>query len=124
LSGAPILGILGVVSPNPRKFRHPQPQPRSAIAQVGGNKGLAGRTDLDLELSNSCARRITNAILYDNPAISLSRLLTKHEASCGHAKALARLEAAVAGGVAPPPPQTAATPSGAADRPATWMPSW
>lgn len=66
-------------------------QLRSAIAQVGGKKELTGRTDIEIEISNQCARLIANAILYYNSAI-LSRLLTKYEAS-GHAKALALIKA-------------------------------
>jgi TnpA family transposase len=60
-------------------------QLRSAIAQVGGKKELTGRTDIEIEISNQCARLIANAIIYYNSAI-LSRL-TKYEAS-GNAKAL------------------------------------
>ena len=55
-------------------------QLRSAIAQVGGKKELTGRTDLEIEISNQCARLVANAIVYYNSAI-LSRLLTKCEAS-------------------------------------------
>jgi TnpA family transposase len=55
-------------------------QLRSAIAQVGGKKELTGRTDIEIEISNQCARLIANAIIYYNSAI-LSRLLTKYEAS-------------------------------------------
>ncbi len=55
-------------------------QLRSAIAQVGGKKELTGRTDIETEISNQCARLIANAIIYYNSAI-LSRLLTKYEAS-------------------------------------------
>ena len=62
-------------------------QLRSAIAQVGGKKKLTGRTDLEIEISNQCARLIANAIIYYNSA-SLSRLLEKYEAS-GNEKALA-----------------------------------
>lgn len=62
-------------------------QLRSTIAQVGGKKELTGRTDIEIEISNQCARLIANAIIYYNSAI-LSRLLTKFEAA-GHAKALA-----------------------------------
>lgn len=62
-------------------------QLRSAIAQVGGKKELTGRTDIEIEISNQCARLIANAIIYYNSAI-LSRLLTKYEAA-GSAKALA-----------------------------------
>jgi hypothetical protein len=55
-------------------------QRRSAIAPVGGKKELAGRTDIELEISNQCGRLIANAIIYRNSAI-LSRLLTWYEAS-------------------------------------------
>ena len=63
-------------------------QLRGAIAQVGGKKELTGRTDIEIEIeiSNQCARLIANAVIYYNSAI-LSRLLTKYEAS-GNAKAL------------------------------------
>lgn len=61
-------------------------QLRSAIAQVGGKKELTGRTDIEIEISNQCARLIANALIYYNSAI-LSRLLLKYEAS-GNAKAL------------------------------------
>jgi hypothetical protein len=82
--------LFGGVSPNPRKFRHPDSSYARAIAQVGGNKELTGRTDIEIEISNPCARLIANAILYYNSAI-LSRLLTKYEAS-GNAKALALIK--------------------------------
>ena len=62
-------------------------QLRSAIAQVGGKKELTGRTDVEIEISNQCARLMANAIIYYNSAI-LSRLLEKCEAS-GHAKVVA-----------------------------------
>jgi len=62
-------------------------QLRSAIAQVGGKKELTGRTAIEIEISNQCARLIANAIIYYNSAI-LSRLLTKFDAS-GNTKALA-----------------------------------
>jgi hypothetical protein len=55
-------------------------QLRSAIAQVGGKKELTGRTDIEIEISNQCARLIANAIIFYNSAI-LSRLLTKCEAA-------------------------------------------
>ena len=48
---------------------------------------MTGRTDIEIEISNQCARMIANAIIFYNSAI-LSRLLTKYEAS-GNAKALA-----------------------------------
>ena len=62
-------------------------QLRSAIAQVGGKKELSGRTDLDIEISNQCARLIANAIVFYNSAI-LSRLLTQCAAT-GNEAALA-----------------------------------
>jgi TnpA family transposase len=62
-------------------------QLRSTIAQVGGKKELTGRTDIEIEISNQCARLIANAVIYYNSAI-LSRLLTKYETS-GNTKALA-----------------------------------
>jgi len=52
-----------------------------------GKKELTGRTDLDIEISNQCARLIANAIVYYNSAI-LSRLLTTDKAS-GNEMALA-----------------------------------
>jgi TnpA family transposase len=55
-------------------------QLRSAIAQVGGKKELTGRTDIEIEISNQCARLIANTIVYYNSAI-LSRLLEHCEAS-------------------------------------------
>ena len=55
-------------------------QLRSAIAQVGGKKELTGRTDIEIEISNQCARLIANTIVYYNSAI-LSRLLENCEAS-------------------------------------------
>ena len=61
-------------------------QLRSAIAQVGGKKELTGRTDIEIEISNQCARLIANAIIYYNSAI-LSHLLTKYEMS-GNTKAV------------------------------------
>ncbi len=65
-------------------------QLRSTIAQVGGKKELTGRTDIEIEISNQCARLIANVIIYYNSAI-LSRLLARHEAS-GNAKALAMIK--------------------------------
>src|SRR5674476_524822 len=41
-------------------------QLRSAIAQVGDKKELTGRTDIEIEISNQCARLIANAIIYYN----------------------------------------------------------
>lgn len=51
------------------------------MAQASGKKGLAERTDIEIEISNQCSKLIANAII-------LSRLLTKYEAS-ENAKALA-----------------------------------
>ena len=65
-------------------------QLRAAIAQVGGKKELTGRTDIEIQISNQCARLIANAIIYYNSAI-LSRLLTKCEAS-SNAKVLALIK--------------------------------
>ena len=62
-------------------------QLRAAISKVGGKKELTGRTDIEIEISNQCARLIANAIIYYNSAI-LSKLLTQYEAK-GNAKALA-----------------------------------
>jgi TnpA family transposase len=62
-------------------------QLRGAIAQVGGKKELTGRTDIEIEISNQCARLIANAVIFYNSAI-LSRRLTKYEAS-GNTKVLA-----------------------------------
>lgn len=65
-------------------------QLRSAIAQVGGKKELTGRTDIEIEISNQCARLIANAVIYYNSAI-LSKLLTKYEAT-GNTSALALIK--------------------------------
>ena len=43
-------------------------QLRAAIAQIGGKKELTGRTDIEIEISNQCARLIANAIIYYNSA--------------------------------------------------------
>jgi TnpA family transposase len=53
-------------------------QLRSAIAQVGGKKELSGKTDIEIDISNQCARLIANAVIYYNSAI-LSRLLGKYD---------------------------------------------
>jgi len=58
--------------------------------QVGGKKELTGRTDIEIEISNQCARLIANAIIYYNSAI-LPRLVAKYEAS-GNTKALALIK--------------------------------
>ena len=65
-------------------------QLRAAIAQVGGKKELTGKTDIEIEISNQCARLIANAIIYYNSAI-LSRLLTRYGPSPG-VKALAMIK--------------------------------
>ncbi|OXC79477.1 Mobile element protein [Caballeronia sordidicola] len=49
-------------------------QLRSTIAQVGGKKELTGRTDIEIEISNQCARLIANTIIYYNSAILSHRL--------------------------------------------------
>ncbi|OPD99722.1 hypothetical protein APA08_28980, partial [Pseudomonas aeruginosa] len=41
---------------------------------------MTGRTDIEIEISNQCARLIGNAIIFYNSAI-LSLLLTKYEAA-------------------------------------------
>ena len=61
--------------------------PFLAAAKSGGI--TTGRTDIEIEISNQCARLIANAIIYYNSAI-LSKLLTKVEAS-GNTKAMARI---------------------------------
>lgn len=43
-------------------------QLRSTIAQVGGKKELTGRTDIEVEISNQCARLIANAVIFYNSA--------------------------------------------------------
>jgi TnpA family transposase len=65
-------------------------QLRAAIAQVGGKKELTGKTDIEIEISNQCARLIANAIIYYNSAI-LSRLLAKYGTSPS-GKALAMIK--------------------------------
>ncbi len=57
------------------------------MPEVGGKKELTGRTDIEIEISNQCARLIANTIIFYNSAI-LSRLVTKYEAA-GNSKALA-----------------------------------
>ena len=47
-------------------------QLRSTIAQVGGKKELTGRTDIEIEISNQCARLIANAVIFYNSAILLA----------------------------------------------------
>lgn len=39
-------------------------QLRSAIARVGGKKEPTGHTDLEIEISNQCARLVANAIVF------------------------------------------------------------
>ncbi len=48
---------------------------------------MTGRTDIEMEISNQCARLIGSAIIYYNSAI-MSRLLAKYETD-GNAKAVA-----------------------------------
>lgn len=55
-------------------------QLRSAIAQVGGRKQLAGRTDLDMAISNQCARLIANVVIAYN-SVLLSKLLERYRAT-------------------------------------------
>lgn len=54
-------------------------QLRAAVANVGGNKELTGKNDIETDISNQCGRLISNAIVYYNSAI-LSRLLERLEA--------------------------------------------
>ena len=61
-----------------------------AVAQVGGKKELTGKTDIEIEISNQCARLIANAIIYYNSAI-LSRLLARYGTSPS-VKALAMIK--------------------------------
>lgn len=65
-------------------------QLRSAIAQVGGRKQLAGRTDLDMAISNQCARLIANVIIAYN-SVLLSKLLERYQAA-GNQKAIQLLQ--------------------------------
>jgi TnpA family transposase len=44
-------------------------QLRSTVAPVGEKKELTRRTDIEIEISNQCARLIANAIIYYNSAI-------------------------------------------------------
>lgn len=55
-------------------------QLRSVIAQVGGRKQLAGRTDLDMAISNQCARLIANVVIAYN-SVLLSKLLERYQAA-------------------------------------------
>jgi TnpA family transposase len=61
-----------------------------AIAQVGGKKELTGRTDIEIETSNQCARLIADSIIYYNSAI-LSRLV-ENVGGSGNTKALALIK--------------------------------
>ena len=65
-------------------------QLRSAIAQVGGRKQLTGRTDIDMAISNQCARLIANVIIAYNSVV-LSKLLERYQAA-GDQKAIQRLQ--------------------------------
>ena len=65
-------------------------QLRSAIAQVGGRKQLAGRTDLDMAISNQCARLIANVIIAYN-SVLLSKLLERYQ-DAGNQKAIQLLQ--------------------------------
>jgi len=61
-------------------------QLRSTIAQVNGKKELAGRTDLDVAISNHCGRLVANVVIAYNSML-LSGLLSRHLAT-GNEKAL------------------------------------
>jgi len=54
-------------------------QLRSFISQVSGKKQLIGRTDLDVAISNQCARLIANVVIAYN-SIMLSILIDKYNA--------------------------------------------
>jgi TnpA family transposase len=73
-------------------------QLRSAIAQVGGKKELTGKTDIEIEISNQCARLIANTVIYYNSAI-LSRLLGKYGGQNFKALALIKKNSPVGPGV-------------------------
>lgn len=64
---------------------------RLRLGHVDADGCHLGRTDLELEISNQCARLIANAVIYYNSAI-LSGLLVKYEAS-GNEKALGLIKA-------------------------------
>jgi len=53
---------------------------RSVIAQVGGEKQLTGRTDLDIAISNQCGRLIANVIIAYN-SILLTTLLLRYRST-------------------------------------------
>ena|GEM_PF-2638174 len=80
-------------------------QLRAVIAQIGGKKELTGRTDLEIEISNQCARLVGNAIVFYNSAILLL-LLTKYKA-CGNEKDARAHHFDIAGSLAAHPPQRA-----------------
>jgi len=61
-------------------------QLHSTIAQVNGKKELAGRTDLEVDISNQCARLTANVVIAYNSML-LSGLLHRYLAS-GNDKAL------------------------------------
>ena len=78
---------------------------------LGGKKELTGRTHLDGETSNQCARLIANAIVFYNSAI-LSRPLTRYAAT-GNEAALALITST----------SPVATTRSAVVSPSIWMPS-
>ncbi|OQW85901.1 MAG: Tn3 family transposase [Rhodoferax ferrireducens] len=61
-------------------------QLRSTIAKVNGKKELAGRTDLDVAISNQCGRLIANIVIAYNSML-LSGMLNRYLAT-GNEKAL------------------------------------
>nr|MDQ6121473.1 transposase [Klebsiella pneumoniae subsp. pneumoniae] len=68
--------------------KSPRVPPSATLGHCPGRrKELTGRTDIEIEISNQCARLIANTIIFYNSAI-LSRLVTKYEAA-GNSKALA-----------------------------------
>ena len=69
---------------SPQQLRDPSLPSR--LGKLLRQHGLSA-TDIEIEISNQCARLIANAVIFYNSAI-LSRLLMKYEAA-GNAKALA-----------------------------------
>lgn len=61
-------------------------QLRSIIAQIGGKKGLIGKTDLNVAISNQCGRLIANVVIAYN-SIILSMLFDRYQDD-GNKKAL------------------------------------
>src|SRR5688500_6231287 len=93
------------------------PKMRKVKLRVGGRKQLAGQTDLDMAISNQCARLIANVVIAYN-SVLLSKLLERYQAT-DNQKALQLLQKISPGGTF--------TSSGAtcsAANQSTLMPSW